>query len=231
MLAYWVVALALAGSPGDKSASAAQATTESSSVAEQKAAPAPRTGRELETAARAALKKWAHPKDAETGTAAREFLKLYEELRQDTGLAPKVRTDLGRQVRLRLKNLATQITKALAKQSREKAGPKSVAKGKEEAVMAQWGAGVNRGGMMGGGMMGGGMPGGAMQGGAPANDDYGPDLVDLIQKTVYKDIWDVNNGPATIHYWRQGRALIVTAPDEVHEALQDTVQQMERMNR
>jgi hypothetical protein len=224
MLAYWVVALALAGSPGDKPASAAPAPAAAPSTAGQAAAPAARTGQELEAAARAALKKWAHPKDAEAGTAAREFLKLYEELRQDTGLTPKLRLDLGRQVRSRLANLAKQITKAIAK--REKAGPKSVEKAKDEAVLGQWGGGVNRGGMMGGGM-----PGGAVQGGAPANDDYGPDLVDMIQKTVYKDIWDVNNGPATIYYWRHGRALIVTAPDEVHEQLMDTLDQLERMNR
>jgi hypothetical protein len=75
-------------------------------------------------------------------------------------------------------------------------------------------------------------PGGMAQGnGAPANDDFGPDLVDLIQKTISKDIWDVNNGPASIFYWRQGRSLIIAAPEEVHEQIQDVLEQLERANR
>jgi hypothetical protein len=63
------------------------------------------------------------------------------------------------------------------------------------------------------------------------NEDYGPDLVELIQKTISPPTWDVNGGPGAIYYFRPQRALVVSAPGEVHEQLVDLLEQMERMNR
>ena len=94
----------------------------------------------------------------------------------------------------------------------------SVPKG--DAVLAQMG------GMQGGG---GQQPG--ANGGAAANDDAGPDLVDLIQKTISPATWDVNGGPGAIYYWRQQRAIVVSAPGEVHEQLGDLLEQMDRLGR
>ena len=46
--------------------------------------------------------------------------------------------------------------------------------------------------------------------------DYGPLLVELIQRTISPNSWDVNGGPSTIRYWRPGMALVVRAPQDLH---------------
>jgi hypothetical protein len=46
--------------------------------------------------------------------------------------------------------------------------------------------------------------------------DNGQALVDLIQRTIHPDFWDVNGGPGTILYYRPLRCLVVRATDEVH---------------
>lgn len=60
--------------------------------------------------------------------------------------------------------------------------------------------------------------GGAPQafGGAPGAPDWGPDLVDLIERTINPAFWDVVGGPGTIIYYRPLMCLVVTATSEVH---------------
>lgn len=63
-------------------------------------------------------------------------------------------------------------------------------------------------------------PGGAVpREGAPTEKrevDYGPELVQLIERVISPEVWDINGGPATIAYYAPGRALVVRAPGEVH---------------
>jgi hypothetical protein len=59
---------------------------------------------------------------------------------------------------------------------------------------------------------------GAM-GGAAGSFDYGPELVDLIQRTIVPDFWDVNGGPGTIVYYRPLMCLVVRATSDVHHRL------------
>ncbi|MGE3777156.1 MAG: hypothetical protein AB7F89_08235 [Pirellulaceae bacterium] len=53
-------------------------------------------------------------------------------------------------------------------------------------------------------------------GGRAGPPDYGPDLVDLIQRTIKPDFWDVHGGPGTIVYYRPLQCLVVRATSEVH---------------
>jgi hypothetical protein len=53
-------------------------------------------------------------------------------------------------------------------------------------------------------------------GGDPLGDDYGQDLVDLIEQTINPAFWDVNGGPGTIVYYRPLRCIVVLATSEVH---------------
>jgi hypothetical protein len=53
-------------------------------------------------------------------------------------------------------------------------------------------------------------------GGAPGPPDFGPDLVDLIERTINPAFWDVVGGPGTIVYYRPLQCLVVTATAEVH---------------
>ncbi len=68
-----------------------------------------------------------------------------------------------------------------------------------------------------------GAPGGAT---AAAAVDYGPELVDLIQRVISPEVWDINGGPATVVYYRQGRALVVRAPSEVHHQVGQVVRDL-----
>jgi len=56
--------------------------------------------------------------------------------------------------------------------------------------------------------------GGAFGGGA--RYDHGQELVDLIQRTIKPDTWDVNGGTGSIFYYRPLMALVVRATSEVH---------------
>ena len=46
--------------------------------------------------------------------------------------------------------------------------------------------------------------------------DNGLGLVDLIQKTIHPDFWDVQGGPGSIVYFSPLRCLVVRATDDVH---------------
>lgn len=75
----------------------------------------------------------------------------------------------------------------------------------------------------GGGGQGGAVGGGGTQAGAV---DYGPELVALIQEVISPEVWDINGGPASIAYYRPGRALVVRAPGEVHAQVGQTVRDL-----
>jgi len=65
----------------------------------------------------------------------------------------------------------------------------------------------------------------------PAQDDAGPVLVDLIQKTIAPGHWAPQGGPGTIYYWRPGRVLVIRASQEAHEQIGDLLRQLERAGR
>lgn len=58
--------------------------------------------------------------------------------------------------------------------------------------------------------------------------DFGPMLVALIQDTISPPSWDVNGGSSTIQYWRPGMALVVRAPQGVHEQIGPVMGQLRR---
>ncbi len=229
MSAVWIAAILLGAGPGATVLPAASAELSSTRV-QQPLVPL-RTGVELRGAVRDALRRWARVEDKQAEQAAREFLVLYKELEADTKMAAAQREQYRGKVRGRLAALSTRITKRAAIE-RRLAGqqPKSVDAGKGNPALGQMFGGGFGQPPMGGGMMGGGMPGG---GGAFGNqaDDAGPDLVDLIQKTIAPLTWDVNGGPGTIYYWRPQRALIIRQTGEVHGHVGDLINQMNAMGR
>jgi hypothetical protein len=56
-------------------------------------------------------------------------------------------------------------------------------------------------------------------GGRAIPPDYGPALVDLIERTINPAFWDVVGGPGTIAYYAPLQCLVVRATSEVHENL------------
>ena len=77
-------------------------------------------------------------------------------------------------------------------------------------------------------------PGGAAPGAQPAGPlagagptfDYGPDLVDLIQRTISPATWDINGGNSSIVYFSPLRVIVVTAPGTVHGQVGDVLGQL-----
>ena len=53
-------------------------------------------------------------------------------------------------------------------------------------------------------------------GGGGAIPDYGPELVELIERTIAPEFWDVAGGPGKIVYYAPLRVLVVRATSEVH---------------
>jgi hypothetical protein len=178
-----------------------------------------RRGKELEEAAHATLRRWAGVHRSRAESAAREFIALFNELKQDTVMANSSRRELGGQVRSRLARLAEMISKNNAENGRDVSPPTLGKAADGPAVLGQMGGGPNRRQGMGnpnhsgprtasGGSSGNGLP-----------RDAGEELVELIRKTIAPSSWDVNGGLGTIHYWRPGRALVVRASDDVHEQI------------
>ena len=50
----------------------------------------------------------------------------------------------------------------------------------------------------------------------PGMPDYGPALVNLIQKTISPEFWDVNGGPGVIVYYPPLRLLVIRATSNIH---------------
>lgn len=63
---------------------------------------------------------------------------------------------------------------------------------------------------------------------AAASQDYGPLLVELIQQTISPQRWDVNGGISSIQYWRPGNALVIRAPQPVHEEIAPLLMQLRK---
>jgi hypothetical protein len=224
MSMLWIAALLVSAPTSENSPAAvvpAPTAASATATSEKSAAPV-RTGRVLENAVHQALRHWARPRDSETKQAAQELIGLYRELQRDTSLTKDDRTQLRLMVRSRLVSLAQQISRHAAREARLAGSnaPQHVGVAKADAVLSQVGMG---------------MPGAGMQGGGAGNnngpDDAGPDLVDLIQKTISPATWDVNGGPGSIYYWRNQRAIVVSAPGEVHEEIGGLLEQMDRLGR
>ncbi len=61
---------------------------------------------------------------------------------------------------------------------------------------------------------------------AAKNDDYGPELVELIERTIAPGSWESQGGLGRIYYWRNGRALVISQTQDTHERLVDLVRQL-----
>ena len=237
MSPVWIMTLALAAPPYEGTLPVAPETSPSAVV--KAAEPAPLTGRELQEAVRDALQNWVRPDDAEADRAALQLLALHEQLRRDTELAQSQRSLLVRKVRNRLERLKGQIARRIAREETEGLDKLPVTMADVRGrlpVLAQM---MGRGGMGFGGMggmpmggMGGGMGGWGGAGGFGGGPRHmGEELVELIQTTIAPDSWEVNGGPGTIQYWRNGMSLIIRQTDEVHGEIDDLLRQLERTNR
>lgn len=178
-----------------------------------------RRGKELEDATHKTLRRWASVDRSHAEPAAREFIALFNELKQDTSMARSTRRELGGQVRSRLARLADMISKKNVENGHDDS-PLTLGRATDRpTVLGQMGGNPNgRPGVGNSNRPGpGNVTGGNSGNGFP--QDAGEELVELIRKTIAPSSWDVNGGPGTIQYWRPGHALVVRASDDVHEQI------------
>lgn len=60
--------------------------------------------------------------------------------------------------------------------------------------------------------------------------DRAAELIDLIQRVVRPESWEVNGGRGVIRYWPPGQALVVRQTEEVHERVRELLQQLRRLD-
>ena len=61
--------------------------------------------------------------------------------------------------------------------------------------------------------------------------DYGPDLVNLIQRTISPSSWLRNGGEGRIEYYRPSMVIVVSASQRVHDQMTDLLRQMRFLTR
>jgi hypothetical protein len=191
-----------------------------------------RSGRELLAAVRETLARLARPKDEQLEAAVEELLFVYQELQEDDAMARSHREYYKGKAEVRLQQLSDQLKKRISRNKRlsrravpdrirvDEAGDENLgqrAAGGPAAPRARGGA-PPAPPLVGRGRAG---PRGRLP-----NDDYGQQLVDLIQRTIAPSSWDVNGGLGTIYYWRPGRALVVRQTGAVHDEMGDVLGQL-----
>jgi hypothetical protein len=128
---------------------------------------------------------------------------------------------LGLRVRSRLKEVSVQIERRysqLGRNDKKKQSP-STLEVPETNVLAQQVA-VQAGGAFGQAAQ----P--AALAGAEAILDYGPELVDVIQQTISPATWNINGGIGAVVYFAPRRALVVSAPEAVHDKIDGVLGQL-----
>ena len=222
------------GSAAEKSSGSEGSLQDDSQTGEAANAPVVmRQGKELYRAVYATLKKWALAKEEiECQQAAIELLSVYEELFGDTQLPEDTQSTLRTLVRCRLKSLSQTLSvynkkrgdvqrKAAIAQSRAAKRPANLSLPDGKAVAEGQAFGAQRGkNPVDDNWFG--------TGSSNNNADCGEDLVELIQNTIRRPTWQANGGNASIYYYRQLRALVVSQTQEGHEEIERLLEALRR---
>jgi hypothetical protein len=190
-----------------------------------------RESTELSGAAKSALRASHAAKTAkERDTAARDLVQVFVELQDDQSLASSTRNNLQQQVRHRLlaietglrsainsaesrrKNVDAEKTDTDAKDKPQTNRPATIEIKDRPPVLAQQMAPPVAPGVV--------PPrvNNQPNGGQPP-DDYGPELLELIQRVIRPSSWDVNGGASSGFYYQPLHALVISAPEEMHEEI------------
>jgi hypothetical protein len=191
-----------------------------------------RESTELSDAAKSALRASHAAKSAnERDTAARELVQVFVELQSDRSLTNGTRHNLQQQVRHRLLAIETGLRSAInsadsARKNGDVAKVSSDAKDKPNPNAPATVAIKNHSPVLAQQMPPPAAPGVAPpprvnnqpNGGQPP-DDYGPELLELIQRVIRPASWDVNGGASSGYYFQPLHALVISAPDEMHSEI------------
>jgi len=153
--------------------------------------------------------------------AVRELSQLYREVLRDTLLAQDERLRLKAKLWARLTKIKKEIERkqAYARRNARSSRVKSDAAQLEDNANDQIAALISSQFALAGRAIGGptavvGQASGAY--GGMSRQDYGEELVELIQSTIAPDTWDVNGGPGSIRYFANLQVLVVRQMGNVH---------------
>ena len=184
----------------------------------------PRTHEQWVSEVADALRNQAQAADDEQPRAFVRLVSLYQQVVKDDELHHTDRNRLRQKLRKRLIRIGGELPADLRHRQNRIEVVRSRAKiddrpdklemiKEDEAILAQWHDVL---GQVGGGFA----PGGAGGAGGPAGAfDHGEELVELIQRVITPDTWDVNGGPSSIVYFRGLKVLVISATSEVHEKI------------
>lgn len=227
MSAIVLVAFAIAATPDAgpaPEATAARYTTQPSTT--------PTSRIEWESAITEALRDQALADEMEQPRAVVQVMALHQAILQDDQLSPADRGRLRRKLRQRLLRVSEELAKDLAhrktkvetvtRRAKIEARPEKLKKIETDiAVLAQWADVLAQVGGIAG-------PGGPAAGQRQQDLDHGEDLVELIQRVIAPNTWDVAGGPSSIVYFRGQRMLVISTTTEVHHKLAGLVNQLRR---
>ena len=221
-MASWILILAAAIVGGEQGAGGSGAA-ESGSVggSRQASAPAERGFHEFQQQISELLRRESQAKDqAARAAAVRAMCELHGEIVHDPRYAT---SDVLKEYRGRLWSRLTKIKAELRQQlARNKANREALdnlatLEGADSVAVAAADSLASSLSLL-GEVQGG--PGQLLAfGGSPGPIDWGPDLVDLIERTINPAFWDVAGGPGTIVYYRPLLCLVVRATAEVHASI------------
>jgi hypothetical protein len=174
----------------------------------QSAKPIAKNPQEMRAAVHKNLRAAATESGAAKNDAIRGLTTLFVELSHDTQMGEEERLTLGRTIRARLVKVKEQIekgakarpaTKAVAESAGSNSSPNQLTSSYDYQRPTA-------------------------RGGAAGPDDDGQALVDLIQKTIAPETWDLTGGLGTIRYFSPLQVIVVRQTAETHDQLQGVLQ-------
>jgi hypothetical protein len=178
----------------------------------------PRRYHEIQNDIRSAMRTEACARTREERAAAvRKMCELYEELKRDPRLETSgTLTSYKAKLWSRMTRIKEDLQQQLARAARQSDGNPTDAElaalGEVTSSMAAQMDYMNY--TMGGPSYVFAQSGGAFGGGTAR--DHAQELIELIQRTIQPDHWDVVGGPGSMFYYRPLMALVVRASSEVH---------------
>ena len=186
--------------------------TDSAKVSDAEVKPAKRLAVEIDRDISAALKKEATAKSLkERGKAVEQLCTLHHEITSDDRFTTlEQMQSLRAKIWGRLTKVKTELKRQLAKDGQPQLDD-------VQAEAAQY-ASSNLAGAMSLADFAIGSPSSYFgHGGASQTDVNAQQLIELIQRTISPDFWDVAGGPGAIFYYPQLQVLVIRATAEVHD--------------
>ena len=185
---------------------------DSAKVNDAEVKPAKRLAAEIDRDISAALKKEATAKSLkERGKAVEQLCTLHHEITSDERFTTLDQMQsLRAKIWGRLTKVKTELKRQLAKEGQPQLDD-------AQAEAAQY-ASSNLAGAMSLADFATGSPSSYFgRGGASQTDVNAQQLIELIQRTISPDFWDVAGGPGAIFYYPQLQVLVIRATAEVHD--------------